>query len=245
MIESELVFYIRPQGGFTARLAKYAEAHPATEVAVQLDGPYGGVDMRKLAASSRTLVIAGGSGAGWTLPLLTAFLRKSSLEPPGASSMRVILATRDMATQQWYETMVSELLSKHGQSSPDLIVEVYYTGNENDAAAPKVTGQFLRKSEDLEKAPEPFTDARSDSDISGAPPYRSDKVRLFQSRPDLQGVIAAEATSIGQMGSLGVFVCGPLGMQNDVAKSVASQQISVMKEGSKDIYLHMEHFSWA
>lgn len=39
--ESELVFYIRPQGGFTFRLAHIAEAHPNKKMRVLLDGPYG------------------------------------------------------------------------------------------------------------------------------------------------------------------------------------------------------------
>ena len=254
--ESELVFYIRPRTGFTARLARYVEAHPECRMRVLLDGPYGGIDMRKIHQSQRSIVVAGGSGAGWILPLITAYLRRLELldgfpAPARQPSMRVILATRDIATRDWFEETVQTLLASFDMSSPPSGLEIgcYFTGSAENVEAPKATGQFLRKLEDAEKAKDPKMpsfEVRSESGSSSE--VQSSKVVNVQhldSRPDLPSMIHAEAASVKSDCTLGVFVCGPLSMQNDVANAVAREQIGIMTSGSKDIYLHMEHFSWA
>jgi predicted transcriptional regulator len=64
--------------------------------------------------------------------------------------------------------------------------------------------------------------------------------RERRARPDVGGIVAEEAIAAGEK-SLGVFVCGPLSMQADVGRAVAGEQF----KGRRDVYLHMEHFSWA
>ncbi|KXT17614.1 hypothetical protein AC579_10141 [Pseudocercospora musae] len=263
--DSELVFYIRPQGGFTARLAKFAEQHPNASMRVLLDGPYGGIDMRKLASSQKTLALAGGSGAGWLLPLIEAFLRRKDCFSAGCDpetgkmvalcngegpEMKVILATRDLATRNWFEEAICALLSASltGCCPSGLSVEIYYTGREENKIAPKETGQFLQALDEPERAPDAGENiaAKTSSNSSDSD---SEKVGSLlnptdhASRPDLPAMIkegAANSTS-----GMSVFCCGPLSMQNDVQNAVAREQFAVMKDGIKDIYLHMEHFSWA
>ncbi len=252
--DSELVFYIRPQGGFTARLARFAEAHPNGTMRVLLDGPYGGVDMRKLQQSRRQLIVAGGSGAGWIIPMLTAFLRKRELESmrqnvAEPSSARVVLATRDIATRQWFEKTLVELLASFNLESvpKDLDIELYYTGSAENLEAPKATGQFLQKLDEPEKAVgHEIVTTRSGSDSdSNSGSLRSQLAKHIDARPDLPALIRAEGAATTPNGQLGVFVCGPLSMQNDVSQAVAAEQLGILKDGSKDVYLHMEHFSWA
>lgn len=263
--DNELVFYIRPQGGLTARLAKYAEAHPNASMRVLLDGPYSGIDMRKLATCQKTLALAGGSGAGWLLPLIEAFLRRRDCFSTGCDpetgkmgalcdgegpEMKVILATRDLATRNWFEEAISELLSASltGCCPSGLSVEIYYTGDEENKSAPKQTGQILQALDEPEKAPDADINVIA-KDSSKSSDSESEKVGSLlsptdhASRPDLPTIIktsAAESSS-----SMAVFCCGPLSMQNDVQNAVAREQITGIKDGSKDVYLHMEHFSWA
>lgn len=264
--DSELVFYIRPEGGFTARLAKYAEKHPGAQMRVMLDGPYGGIDMPKLEQCDRMVVLAGGSGAGWALPLIETFLRRKDCaaccDAPAEvakdcslPSMRVILATRDLATRNWFEEAVSESLKNSliGTCPPGLVVEVHYTGGDENAAAPKITGQFLNKLDEPEKAPDAHLVPRngtgsSDSESEDDKDQRTRFARSlkdFNARPYLPTVVAEECASVDAATSMGVFVCGPLSMQSDVANAVAQEQIAAMKDGKRDVYLHMEHFSWA
>lgn len=223
-----------------------------------LDGPYGGIEMPKLESSHRTLVLAGGSGAGWALPLIEAFLRKRDcadccdnsnpksgaecLPASEAPSMRVVLATRDLATRNWFEEAIAELLEAGMVNTcpTELSVEIFYTGSE-DTSRP----QTLQTLEDPEKGVDAIVrDTEASGSDSDSEKAKSFQARGHSSRPDVRSIVANEANLAGER-KLGVFVCGPLSMQADVANAVAREQVQGIKEGKKDVYLHMEHFSWA
>jgi ferredoxin-NADP reductase len=250
---SELVLYIRPQAGFTARLARYAEMHPNGSMRVLLDGPYGGVHMQKISNCQRQLVVAGGSGAGWLLPMITTFLRQtqSEVNAPEAKSSRsarIVLVTRDVATHQWFEETLRELLTTSGldKMPTNLEVELYYTGPHDDTVTTAGSGQFLQQLNEPEKTAGARNLPVPSGSDSSSETGRSTTVKHHNGRPDLQSIIHAEATSSGLTGQLGVFVCGPASMQVDVSNAVANQQIAVLRGGTaNDVYLHMEHFSWA
>lgn len=239
-------------------MASHAAAHPNSKMRIMLDGPYGGIEMPKLDSSHRTLVLAGGSGAGWALPLIEAFLRRRDCADccdnpnpkPGAEclpaseapSMRVVLATRDLATRNWFEEAIADLLEAGMVNTcpTELSVEIFYTGDE-DTSRP----QTLQTLEDPEKGVDAIV---RDTDGSGSD-SASEKLSRFSprdhnARPNVKSIVASEAVAAGNQ-SLGVFVCGPLSMQSDVANAVAREQVQGIKGGKKDVYLHMEHFSWA
>ncbi|EMC95526.1 hypothetical protein BAUCODRAFT_156963 [Baudoinia panamericana UAMH 10762] len=247
---SRLIFYIRPRGGFTAHLAKYAKAQKTATIGVLLDGPYGGVDLRKLWSAQRMLVVAGGSGAGWILPFVIELYRRLATCPKAAPSMRVILATRDLATQCWFETAIREILlsDASGRMLELVSVEVYLTGSEAAVDATGTKGQLLRKLEDPEKAAADVAEdgGRTSSDVSSSKHHlQPHGFAHHTSRPSLLNIVSSEAHSASVHGSVGVFVCGPLSMQKDVADAVAKQELEAMRSGKADIYLHLEHFSWA
>lgn len=266
--QSELVFYIRHQCGFTAKLYQYALEQPGVLVPVLVDGPYGGINIRKYYDADHLLVIAGGSGAGWCLPFIEQFLRYGSMpaeehgkivptdiketlsvdsfrgrSPSGPLSLRVILATRDISSRTWFLRTVGELLSKSlaTNSSSNVRVQVYLTGE----AAQKV---------DLpNKVPEDPTNSNGSAlsadkiSISEEGHEATVPSKEFEGRPQLPLVIQEEAGKVAEAGqSLSVFVCGPVTMQNDVRNAVAKENLNILK-GSKagGVYLHSEHFSWA
>ena len=71
---SELVFLIRAQGGFTARLRELATRKGApSSVPAYIDGPYG--NPPDLKGFSTCVLIAGGSGISYTLPLFLDIVR--------------------------------------------------------------------------------------------------------------------------------------------------------------------------
>ena len=174
---SELVFYIRPRGGFTSRLANIAGKQPNISLPVLLDGPYGGVNALTLTKFDMALVIAGGSGAGYTLPLIEDIARRfeeqydtvSDREKevsvrPRKTVLQVVVATRDHPTRQWYLEAVDELLSRYPAflNSKSLHVSVYFTG-----ASPRMSSD-----PDLNPSAGPVTlattgDNRGYSDPSG------------------------------------------------------------------------------
>lgn len=262
--QSELVFYVRHQRGFTAKLYQHALERPGASVPVHVDGPYGGIHLQKCYGSDHLLVIAGGSGAGWCLPFIELFARQRPTpddeekgqsiltdgkevlhqrKPRGPLSLRVVLATRDSNSRAWFLKTVSELLSKCSatESSSNIRVRVYLTGE----AAEKVD---LPSS--VSGDPASPKEATSSTDEIAIPEDGNKSAipgKEFEGRPQLPLIVHEEAAKVAEAGqSLSVFVCGPHTMQNDVRNAVAKENLNILK-GSKagGVYLHSEHFSWA
>ena len=208
--------------------------------------------MRSLQSSRRQVVVAGGSGAGWILPMLSACIRQNDFADKAEKntkrhSMRVVLATREAATCHWFDQTVRDLLAEHGRDRlPSYIeVELHYTGSGNPDLLDKEVSDRANHSIDIEKAPEKTREVSMHGSDSGASARSSEGRCVHHSgRPDLPAIVRAES-AMADDDQLGVFVCGPLSMQNDVSNAVAAAQIPAIKGASRSIYLHMEHFSWA
>jgi predicted ferric reductase len=265
---SDLVFYIRHGGGLTRKLYDFVQQRPGTPVPVLIDGPYGGVNMQRYNDGDRLLVIAGGSGAGWMLPIIESFCRHRSTNaaeeqnqemtagdaekqavrshdnnyPSGPQSLRVILATRDRTSRIWFLKTLSDLLSTHlsTHASAGLDVQIYLT-----CAAEQTAGVSTKV---------------ADVAVSRAAASSSDNIEIkaegnktyipgqeIGGRPDLPLIVHDEGMLAAEGGySLNVFVCGPDTMQNDVRNAAAKVNLGILM-GSKSggVYLHSEHFSWA
>jgi Ferric reductase NAD binding domain/FAD-binding domain len=268
---SEMTFYIRHQGGFTARLWSYAMKYPGAQVPVFVDGPYGGIDNMKYFGSDRLVVAAGGSGAGWMLPFAEQFLRYHSLVTPessvteinedkqtsgalsrqrslrGPRTLRLILATRDAATRTWFHTTVNNLLSEYKAlgTPSDMTVEVHLTGEaEKIVEPPTKFSPELKRSGSETTGKDPIGNGEGEDSKTGAGAVPQAEVR---GRPDLPLIIREEVASAKETGeSVSVFVCGPLQMQDDARNAVARENLSILKNPSAGgVYLHLEHFSWA
>ncbi|RKL50894.1 hypothetical protein BFJ72_g347 [Fusarium proliferatum] len=72
--QSFLVFYLKKHRGFTAKLYEHALQNPGAQISVLVDGPYGGINTQRFVNSNHLVVIAGGSGAGWTLPFIEQYI---------------------------------------------------------------------------------------------------------------------------------------------------------------------------
>lgn len=262
---SELVFYIRPNGGFTATLYAHALKHPGSLVSVLVDGPYGGINLQTYTNVDHLLVVAGGSGAGWCLPFVEQFVRygvphqdaglankedvhveigsrTGSLVRP--MSLRLILATRNNTNRTWFIGAVNEILAKYGttESSSDVHVEVYLTG---DAAK---EAEFSNKGSEDALMP---SGSSSAGDEIGIPKHNQGGTApgpVFDGRPQLPSIIKEETEKVWEeQESLAVYVCGPMTMQNDVRNAVAAENLEILSGSSRagGVYLHSEHFSWA
>ena len=234
---------------------------PDGSLPVLIDGPYGGVNMQVLTETERLLVVAGGSGSGWTLPFIELALLKRqrfmlskgergrSIEPDekqlesGIPSLRIILATRDTSSRIWFLRAVGELLSRYSAHYPssNINVQVYLTGEADQTADSSkivadvtIESDFGSSSENINVKPE---DQKAIS-IPG---------KELCGRPGLPLIIAEESAHAAELGqSLGVFTCGPTSMQNDVRNAVAEENLKLLAgKRSGEVYLHLEHFSWA
>lgn len=260
---SKITFYLRHRGGFTHRLYKYAKGRPGVTLPVLVDGPYGGIDIQKFLQSDRSVLVAGGSGAGWALPLIELFARKhvsdaelggivdgmdekpaqDTAVATGLKSLRVILATRDTATRVWFRKTVDELLRQYPSmhDSPDFDLEVYLTG---EAEQQKDSPQVLK---DLEQVAASEAEASSSSDDEGNLKHQQEVAGdEARGRPNVPSIVREEVAKAAAVEkSLGFYVCGPDTMQNDARNAAARANLGVMKQGTGGVYLHLEHFSWA
>ncbi|KAJ4313324.1 hypothetical protein N0V94_007003 [Neodidymelliopsis sp. IMI 364377] len=256
--KSDLVFYIRQSHGLTKRLYGYSQKHPATAVSVLIDGPYGGINLQRFNDADRLLVIAGGSGAGWTLSLIELFHRQRNsgfviseedkkaegeqMSAQGPFSMRVVLATRDTSSRIWFLQTVAELLAKYSssQSLSKCNIEIHLTGEaKNDAV-------LSLHDRDVETKPASASSS-ADNKLQPLVQEKGLVTNPYSGRPDLPSLIRQEGVAAAEEGqNLSVFVCGPTTMQHEVRNAVAEENLHIFK-GSKarGVYLHSEHFSWA
>lgn len=235
-----------------------------------VDGPYGGIDNQRYFESDRLVVVAGGSGAGWMLPFVEQFLRfrsskrvpepladetkeieqasdKSSRQrdPRSPRSLRVILSTRDIATRTWLHTTINNMLSDYQSLEADISIEVHLTGEaEPIAQSPTEPVPEIERSNIISTEKDVIDKHIGTVRNSDASDGTKDEVR---GRPDLPLIIREEAAAARTTGqTIGVFVCGPLAMQDDVRNAVAKENLSIIKNPSSGgIYLYSEHFSWA
>lgn len=135
-------------GGLTGVLSSMARERPGCSVKVSLDGPYGGwkAVSKDLEEFDRVLIVAGGSGAGFTLPLIEHILRatlpdhhhhhhhecaedekdaisRSLLRP----RVKILFATRSASVQVWYEAEINRLLAAYSSSSATFEIELHVT----------------------------------------------------------------------------------------------------------------------
>lgn len=228
----EMVFYIRPQAGITARLKTLIETKRGF-MPMSIDGPYGDRDVAsKLARYSSALLVAGGSGAGFLFPVLESVFKTASKEV----DVRVVIAVRHMESASWISEAVDAIL---GAKSPKQRVDVkIYITDEVASAADVRKLTVLSGDFDEEKA------GKQESNLSLIEEKHTAIVQ-GKGRPDLKSLIAAETTN-GMSGGVGVVGCGPAGMMRDVNEACVESQIKILKgeSGAREVWLHTEAFSW-
>ncbi|WYZ44867.1 hypothetical protein EsH8_VIII_000183 [Colletotrichum jinshuiense] len=232
---NQMIFYIQPKGGVTARLAKIAEKSPDIAIPVLLDGPYGGVTNRWFGGFDRTLVLAGGSGAGFSLPMIESFL-ESKMEKRAGSELQVVVATRDPGFREWYSRALDDITERHHES-----------GKEKTSTVSAHLYETVSSATNTSTSLDP--EYSSHQDEKGVP-GRLDSVsagglidfQCFSGRPDIVSI--AQRITEGS-GSAGMVVCGPSSMTFDLGKAAAVAQEHILggKAGASEVWFHKESFS--
>lgn len=231
--QNQLVFYVKARGGLTGRLMTLSRKNPDIQIPVLIDGPYGGIPEGKLGQFEKNIIIGGGAGVGLTLALIEEFIR---FAPSHAErEMNVVVATRDHGMRAWYIQALRGLLERYPQEKPiaGLSIRIHETftesgvqqvGAENVKVASKTENVHSRES--------------SPSTIELF------SIQFLTGRPGLPTVIQQMPKPEGA--SVGVVVCGPSSMIQDVreAAAVAQRDILSGKPGcARELWLHGEKFS--
>lgn len=227
--------------------------------------------MQRYNGGQHQLVIAGGSGAGWTLAFIELFQRHHSpdfsqdinqninqdVKPKDDTaqlgedhdnhnlsnpySLRVVLAMRDAGSRIWFLRTVNALLSKYSALHAAAKLDVQVYLT---SEAEHNIG-FLEKVVEV-TAGSASTSSSDDINVDTKEQTASILGKELSGRPDLPRVVQQEAASAMRKGqSLNVFVCGPATMNNDVRNAVANENLKVLNGSRKSgVYLHSEHFAW-
>ncbi|OAA47291.1 Flavoprotein transmembrane component [Beauveria brongniartii RCEF 3172] len=235
----EMVFFVQPRGGLTGHLAALARNQPNKSVSVLLEGPYGGMPSRWGKGFDRTLLVAGGSGCGFTLALIESWLRAgASLN--GQRQLEVVLATRDPEMRIWYMEELQRLAERQSvQGKTELPgVSVSFCETHDQSV---VTGPDPGSSSGDEEKRAVVRNVRQ-------PDGSSTITSLFgvcfsHGRPDTKAAVHRLASADGV--TVGVAVCGPASMVYDVGVAAAAAQLRIVqgRPGATELFLHKEAFS--
>lgn len=232
---------IRPLSGTTNLLSALAETDARRQpTPIIVEGPYGSApywpDLLKF--HDRILLVAGGVGATFTLPIYRSLLQNVGRESPALrSKIRSIWSVRRIANASWglqylqedgieaplggFEVFVSRPFESSGETTEDSIE----LGE---------CGQLLEGAEGVESG-----ESRNDENN---PIFNN--VKIHQGRPNLKHIVDDVFMNIDKKYENGklkvaVLVCGPTEMGRNLRKEVGRWT----KKGI-DVFWHNEEFSW-
>ncbi|KAF8076261.1 FAD-binding domain-containing protein [Lyophyllum atratum] len=229
--EMDVVFLIRGRTGFTERLRKHAIKNDRSSVPALLDGPYGyPPDLRGF---STCILIAGGSGVSYTLPLLLNTVRGNARG--GNSNVRRVVfvwAVRDGGHLSWISKTLTQALSS-SKSPLSIEPRVYITG----PSYPIPHVPFVSE------PPSPSSPAESEKDAKDMitlPSYTS--LKLIHGRPSIRKLLHEEIAA--SLGPVSVDVAGPFELTESVRRELRSNVASPLAvlRGSPPVTLHVESF---
>lgn len=248
--QSVMTFYVKPRGGITARLAARVarSGSGSLTVPVLLEGAYGGVHGRPLTDYDRALVVACGSGAGFSLPFAMQWLQKaaavsrsSSRRPRAADTkdsveaaataaamtrphkMTVLIATRDESVVEWYEAALVEFCRAQNLEMPTaavLEVLVYLTGGGGDGAASEEAPNNNSGDEEKTRGPAVVTTTTGSSSSSAL----RDIFTVRRGRPPIRATARAILTTEAGNASVGLAACGPHAVLQAVRDEAAAAE---------------------
>lgn len=230
---------IRPLSGTTTLLSTLAEIntrrHPNPII---VEGPYGSAPLWQdlLKFHDRVLLVVGGVGATFTLPIYRSLLQNDSRESPTLKSkIRSIWSVRKIADARWG----LQYLQDDGVEAPLGGFEVFvsrpseWSGDTaEDSIAMEERGQLIEVAEGV------------DSGESLSENYPTCNVKILQGRPNLKHIVDDFFANIdinpeNRMLTFAVLVCGPTDMGRNLRKEVgkwAKRRI--------EVFWHNEEFSW-
>ncbi|KAG2346403.1 hypothetical protein BDR05DRAFT_988089 [Suillus weaverae] len=239
----ELVFFINVREGFTARLKD--AALKGNKVKVFVDGPYG--PSPNLGSYDTSVLVAGGSGVSYTLPVLLDIIERVRNGESGCRRVVFIWSIRSVDHIHWIDDVLIRAL-RLAPPSLSISILIHVTG------AP-ATIEILPQSYGPNDGAKPVRDdSRSEvvelqdgkaMEISNDSLFAMDSVKLANERPDLHTILRDEVkTATGRMS---VSVCGSQSITRSVRGALrfpVSSPLNVAN-GGPSVTLHIESFGYA
>ncbi|KAI5116193.1 hypothetical protein M0805_005181 [Coniferiporia weirii] len=260
--ELELKFIIRTRRGFTRRLHDHAaRAGGMCQISTFIDGPYG--EPPALHTYPTVVLMTGGSGVSFTLPLLLDIARRTQRDAASTFCNRVLFiwSIRERDHIDWISDDLA-ILAGSLATGLDIDIRVFITGKDDSMhgafkglTVPTLRSGDVRGSEEMETvpvSPVETTKEKLDSAVSESASedggcksrvMANSLLSVFSGRPSI-GAIIDEELSLGS-DSMGVGVSGPQSLIDDVRvalkKPRAVGPMAVLRGGTS-VFLHVEHF---
>jgi NAD(P)H-flavin reductase len=234
--DGNLSLIARTLKGNTKTLASRARASTlsGTNVKLQIEGPYG-LRLPSFAQFDRVLLVAGGVGATFIIPIYRSILT-SRLNAPNNTNLadiRLVWSVRKISETAW-ALPIPETSGKEGNAREmGAEQDLYITGSASEDAGSGSGYKEVDQGESIEMMGE-REGLVGDGDEGAS--LEEQGVQIKHRRPDLRDIVD-ETFSHGQSGKVAVLVCGPPGMGAQVRREVGRW----VKKG-KNVYFHSEEF---
>ncbi|KAI0796559.1 ferric reductase NAD binding domain-containing protein [Abortiporus biennis] len=233
--EKDVVFLIRGRSGFTGRLRDQAAANGNHTVPAFIDGPYGCPP--NLTGFSTCVLIAGGSGVSFTLPLLLDLVHKARANKSSAKKIVFVWAVRDSEHLKWISKLLTEALAAARNTQLTIDPRIYITGPK--CPIPEVPSLDYADNSGSSTPMSPISEKSSD-EKAGLPIYSA--LKISHGRPSISRILQDEISTA--LGSVSVSVAGPTPLSQAVSRVLSSgitSPVSVMK-GAPSVSLFVETF---
>ncbi|KIM37179.1 hypothetical protein M413DRAFT_77388 [Hebeloma cylindrosporum] len=220
--EKRLIFIFRVRNGFTKNLMHVAS--PDATYRVFINGPYSSPPL--LVGYNTVLLIAGGTGITFTLPLFLNLISRAKRDERPCQKVLFVWAIRRAEHICWIEDILMPALIGI-PSSTEVAVKIYVTKSEKDS----------EKEESSVEELDPNDSSRSQR-IGRV--VDSEYVSFTSGRPDLQDMNQREIEKAS--GRMSINACGPHGLGNTVRKAVRTPRLMDILRGGPTINLHIEKF---
>lgn len=228
--DGELVLAARVLGGSTKALAERARADSirdpgTTSVPLKIEGPYGAAAfLPDLGTFDRVLLVAGGVGATFVLPLWRNLLELAHANNHRSpSDLRLVWAVRSLSEMSWALPFPEAELYRGGsQERPE--AEVYITGVTKGLSSGEAHNEGMELAET-----EALVNDEDEKHVL------QQGITVKRGRPDLHS-LTTEICS-GHTGRIAILACGPESMLKMLRHNVKKQ----VRKG-KNIHWHAEEF---
>ncbi|KAH9850710.1 ferric reductase NAD binding domain-containing protein [Lenzites betulinus] len=231
--EKDVSFIIRGRSGFTGRLKEHAERTGESRVAAFVDGPYGcPPDLSKY---NTCILVAGGSGVSYTLPLLLDLVHRARAGTSDVRRVIFVWAVRDSEHLQWISKTLNEALTAAQLTELAIEPNVYITGP--TCTIPEIKRGVYTPSDGTSTPPSPADTGKFEKEL---PVYSS--LKVTHGRPSIRRILQEGIDT--STGSVSVDVAGPTSLSSSVSRALSSKltsPTSVLK-GAPSVTLHVETF---
>lgn len=226
-----LELVVSAHDGFTRDLFSRASESPGAILRTSCDGPYGALP--NFSKFNRVVLVAGGSGATFTLGVALSLIRKN-LTAGARPMIHFILVVRNQEMRTWFMKELTEL-----NASPLVDVKTYVTrsigastsSSESDSEDTRAQAKGSTKSE---------TDPEKLAEVSVSPIEPRPTLPIILGRPNVSAIIRSIVASSEEHESTIIGACGPASLMTDTRAVV----VDLVAKSGRSVALHCEQFGW-